>query len=177
MTIKTAVTLGTGAAVGFLFGLMTEQQAKERIVRQIRRKIFYALTGEEMPKKRNNGPVPKYRPVTYSQFYSRPVKKESVSDSEKQKDWFDMRAKLLCFETRDEAHEFYDELMKFVKDYGFLSVSDLCNKREVCCEYVWNKYGWQEEDIRGISIIGPYSGTEKPEKKYYILDMPGPKSI
>lgn len=75
MTVKTAVTLCIGAAVGFFFGMETDDRTKERVYMAIRKKIFRALTGEEMPDPPRKGHYYKYE-YQYAPYGSRIKKTE-----------------------------------------------------------------------------------------------------
>lgn len=64
MTVKSALILCTGVAIGFFIGMDVDAGTKERINNAIKKKIYHVLTGEDMPK------YPKH-PVSYSSYYKR----------------------------------------------------------------------------------------------------------
>ncbi|MBO6268832.1 MAG: hypothetical protein J6N19_06775 [Clostridium sp.] len=150
MTIKTAVTLTTGAAVGFLFGLSIDQKEKEKIVSNIRAKIFFALTGEKIPKKKQS--------VNYESHYS-------VKDAFEWQDAF-------CFESKEDCEDFIERAMKAASEYGEISVTDVCflNKNAPVCNYTWVKYGWRQKDIETWKVIKvPYRLNTDPKYQYKVL--------
>lgn len=168
MTIKTAVTLGTGAAVGFLFGLTIDEDTKERIASKIKRKIFYVLTGEQMPDKharRSKDPVLDSR-ITYASYNK---------DTEPIQSWKNLSKDILMFETREEAQEFFNNIEHMAEEYGTVSIADICELKNVPCKYIWLKYGWTYKDLKENSGI---AGPEKwIEKKIFRLVLPLPKII
>ena len=119
MTIKTAVTLVMGAAVGFLFGLETSEKTKERIVSSIKGKIFYALTGEKMPQKK---PVVTYGGVNYANF------RKAENDVLKY-DWNKIKKDIFEFENHEDAEKFLSEMLLYAENFGTVSIVEACSAR------------------------------------------------
>ena len=74
MTVKSTLVLCAGAAIGFFIGMDMDEKIKERISHAIKRKIFYALTGEEMPIKKTQYQPPNYSPYSYNKYYEKEQK-------------------------------------------------------------------------------------------------------
>jgi hypothetical protein len=141
MTIKTAVTLTSGAAVGFLFGMFVEDETKERIASNVRKKIFKWLTGENLPeKKKKYEPYKPYKPTTYA-TYSKP--KNSNDD--------DKNVIIRC-----KSKEEVDELIKFIKktltEYGSISKLDIYSFMGLHCDYSMDFYGWRDDITDQIRV-------------------------
>lgn len=165
MTIKTAVTLTTGAAVGFLFGLSLNQKEKEKIVSDIRGKIFFALTGEKIPKKK--------QPVNYKVHYSDYINRKPVKDTLEWQDAF-------YFESKEECEDFIERAMKAASEYGEISVTDVCflNKNAPVCDYTWVKYGWRQKDVETWKAIKvPFRLDLDPKYQYTVLVDTPPKCL
>lgn len=157
MTIKTAVSLATGAAVGFLFGLSINQKEKEKIVSDIRGKIFFALTGEKIPKKK--------QPVNYEAHYSDYINRKPVKDAFEWQDAF-------CFERKEDCEDFIEIAMKAASEYGNISVIDVChlNKNAPVCDYTWVNYGWRQKDVETWKAIKvPYRLNTDPKCQYKVV--------
>lgn len=148
MTIKTAVTLATGAAVGFLLGIGTSQDTREKIVSKIKGRIFYALTGERMPEKKK--PTPIYRPTPAST------------------EWKD----LFEFDSREKGEEFIERARKMTDEHKHVSVSDLYFMRGKNCDFTWDRYGWASDYVYAWTVCERPDATN-PKKKYWI-PTPGP---
>jgi len=142
MTIKTAVTLTTGAAVGFLFGISMSEKDKERIVSAIREKIFYALTGEKMPKK-------KYEVKRNYASYADSIKPKAI------KEWNDIKKDVLKFDTYEDAITFLNEIHNYIQNYKSISVSEIVMMRgsHYKLAYKWTSYGWTESDLERLDIL------------------------
>jgi len=139
MTIKTAVTLASGAAVGFLFGMFVEDETKERIVSNVRKKIFKWLTGENLPEKKKK--YEPYKPTTYA-TYSRP----------KNNDDDDSKNVVIRCKSKEEV----DELIKFIKktltEYGSISKLDIYLFMGLHCDYKMDFYGWRDDITDQIRV-------------------------
>lgn len=144
MRVTTAVTLATGAAVGFLFGLTVDADTKERIASAARRKIFYALTGEEMPI-RNRNPKPTSK-VGYQSFSDKQQRTEPI------RDWREFNIKLI-FDDYDGAAEFVQEMLDLAYNYKCVTCSDAAIAHNLKINYPFgSNYGWEAEDIRDWEI-------------------------
>lgn len=139
MTIKTAVTLATGAAVGFLFGLETDEKTKERIASAVRRKIFHVLGAEE-PKKYDA----KY--ANYSKYRPNHVKDKN--------DWLDYRekTKIFIFEDKSDADMVLNQITDLARGFKTVSVFDICYIRNKAVDREWNYYGWTEEEVMRADV-------------------------
>lgn len=136
MRVTTAVTLATGAAVGFLFGIGVDEKTKERIGSYVKGKIFYALTGEEMPKK------PPYKPMS---------------------NWHELKDKLFTFQSYEEAEKFLHEMIDIADNYVTVMLSDVFNSRGQHLGvpgYTWTRYGWQQEEVYTWSIKSVQGSTQ-----------------
>ena len=136
MTIKTAVALATGAAVGFLFGMGVEDKTKEKIVSCVKRKIYYALIGEEMPKKK-----PNYRPTTYASYCRKPKPVDEES-------W----RTIMTFGSHEEAEKYLKKIRKFVERENKISIYDAGINRGMYLDYSWDRYGWYDCEVEWWEI-------------------------
>ena len=165
MTIKTAVTLATGAAVGFLFGISMNEKEKEKIVSNIRAKIFFVLTGEKIQKKKP--------PVNYKVHYSDNIDRKPIKDAFEWQDAF-------CFESKEDSEDFIERSMKVASEYGSISVTDVCflNKNAPVCDYTWANYGWKQKEIETWKAIQvPYHLNKDPKCQYRVLVGMEPHSL
>lgn len=140
MRVTTALTLATGVAVGFIFGLTVDADTKERIASAARRKIFYALTGEEMPVK-NRNPKPKVK-VNYQAYSS---KQQGTSPI---RDWRELNSKLI-FDNYDGAAQFIKEMLDLANNHKYVTCSDAAIANNIKIDYRFgvDDYGWDAEDI------------------------------
>ncbi len=151
MHIKTAVTLGTGAAVGFLFGMFVTESTKEEIASKLKKKLYFALMGEEMPEKKP-GPV-KYEPGYYSKFYCKNAKYKDPSQ---------MVTNVIYCRDVKEAEETRKKILKYCKTYGKMSVLDLNLMLGKPCDYKWDSYGWTIDELFDKDLGCNISGFERP---------------
>lgn len=160
MRVTTAVTLATGAAVGFLFGLTVDADTKERIASKLRGKIYYALTGEEMPVKNYKHKTPDcvrhYNDIPKPEF-----------------DWIKLKEHL-TFDSRQKAFDFVKDMIGIAYNFKFVVVTDICEYFDIYNDYTWSHYGWTQDEVNQWKIrerIDP-SGKKKytvtvSEPKYY----------
>lgn len=139
MTIKTAVTLATGAAVGFLFGLEADEKTKERIASAVKRKIFHILGAEEPNKY-------EVKHTNYSKYKSSHVKDK--------KDWLDYRneTKIFIFEDKSDADRVLNQITDLARNFKTVSVFDICYIRNKAVDREWTYYGWTEEEIMKADV-------------------------
>lgn len=144
MRITTAVALATGAAIGFLFGVGTDADTKERISKAVKGKIFYAMTGEEMPV-RNWKPKPTNK-VSYQSFSNKQQGTAQITD------WWELNSKLV-FDDYDEAAQFINEMLDLANNYKYVTCSDVAFGHNLKIDYhLRTAYGWEAEDIRDWQI-------------------------
>lgn len=167
MTIKTAVSLATGAAVGFLFGLSINEKEKEKIVSNIRAKIFFALTGEEIQKKK--------QPVSYNAY------KVNYSDFNKPKqDDLDYKG-LFEFDSREDGEDFIKYVKEMARNYkvvSLLDIKDIYGHGRCRCDN-WRdyfNYGWTEEDIENWTVCKRPDSVIINRKQYWI-PVSNPKKL
>lgn len=140
MTIKTAVTLASGAAVGFLFGMFVEDETKERIVSNVRKKIFKWLTGENLPEKKKK--YEPYKPTTYT-TYSKP---KSNSDDD------DNKNVIIRCKSKEEVDELINFIKKTLTEFGSISKLDIYSFMGLTCDYKMDFYGWRDDITDQIRI-------------------------
>lgn len=167
MTIKTAVTLATGAAVGFLFGLGMNEKDREKIVSNIRGKIFFALTGEKIPKKK--------QPVSYKDY------KVNYSDFNKpEQDDLDYKG-LFEFDSLEDGEDFIKHAKEMARNYkvvSLLDIKDIYSHGRCRCDN-WRdyfNYGWQEEEIENWTVCKRPDSVIINRKQYWI-PVSNPKNL
>lgn len=160
MRVTTAVTLATGAAVGFLFGLTVDADTKERIASKVRRKIFYALTGEEMPVKNY-----KHKTPDGVRYYSDIPKPEF--------DWTKLKEHLK-FDSHEKASDFVEDMIGIASNYKFVAVTDICQYFGIYNDYRWSHYGWEQNEVDQWQIR---ERIDPSGKKKYIVMVSEPKYI
>lgn len=162
MRVMTAVTLATGAAVGFLFGLGVDEETKERIASKVRRKIFYALTGEEMPVK------------NYKHKTANCVHHYSDGDIPKPDfNWIKLKEHL-TFDSRKKASDFVEDMIGIASNYKFVAVTDICQYFGIYNDYMWSRYGWEQEEVDQWQIR---ERIDPSGKKKYTVTVSEPKYI
>lgn len=173
MAIKTAVSLATGAAVGFLFGLSINEKEKEKIVSNIRGKIFFALTGEKIPKKK--------QPVFYNAY------KVNYSDFNKPKQ-NDLDYKgLFEFDSLEDGEDFIKYVKEMARNYKIVSLLDIMSLLDIKDIYGHGKckcdnlrdyfdYGWTEEDIENW-IVCKRPDSVIINRKQYWIPVSDPKKL
>ena len=130
MTIKSGLLLGLGIGIGTIVGMGIGEDEKFKLINKAKRKIIFALTGEEWkPKKPPIGP----RYCNYSNI----------------KEW----ERPLMFNNQDDAINFLKEIRKYVENYRSISVHTLYMMRKMVIDYTWDAYGWRKEDIDKADII------------------------
>jgi hypothetical protein len=160
MRVTTAITLAAGAAVGFLFGVGTDADTKERITRAIKGKIFYAMTGEEMT-------VRNWKPKT-------PNRTHHYSDIPNPAfNWTELKEHLK-FDSRNKAFVFIKNMITIANDYKFVSVTDVYDYFGLYKEFIWSRYGWSLNDIKQWKIR---EQTDSSGKTSYIVTVSEPKCI
>lgn len=165
MHLKTAVTIVFGAAVGFFFGCCIPDEAKEKEIGRIKKKLIFLLTGEEWEKKKK--PVVSYtgRYKRYTDYCEPKAKPLST--------WSEIRQELLFFRHHDEAERFIGIIEKYFEEHPYMSVCDVCAIRDKHVDYTWDKYGWKLEDIL---VLDKKPLFEVDKSKYYVY-LPEPKLI
>lgn len=165
MHLKTAVTLISGAAVGFFFGCCIPDEAKEKEIGRIKKKLIFLLTGEEWEKKKK--PVVSYTGgyKRYTDYREPKVKTLST--------WSEIRQELLFFKRYDEAEQFIGRIEKYLEEHPYISVHSLCMMRDRYVDYTWDKYGWSHEDIL---VLDKKPLFEVDKTEYYVY-LPEPKMI
>lgn len=101
--------------------------------------LFY---GGEVHSNRRNGHRPTYRYKPKIQYDGR-IPPEDLN-------------KLLTFDSHSAAEIILADLQDLAKDYGTVTVADLCNLRPdtmVPNKFTFNKIGWKEADIAGLNPI------------------------
>lgn len=137
------------AAIGLLVGLSLEDDTKNRIVDDIKNRLYYKMmTGQEEHKPERVKPV-----MTYASYYNA----NKAKPEEEKESW----EKALKFDNYRKAADFRSRLKDFVSKYGTLSVFDLCKLREMSdstsdtysVSWEMDKYGWTEKMIVNESTI------------------------
>lgn len=171
MRVTTAATLAVGVAIGFLFGVGTDADTKERIARAVKEKIFYAITGEEMLV-RNWKPKPTNK-VSYQSFSNKPQGTAPI------RDWREFNSKLV-FDDYDGAAEFIKEMLDLANNCKCVTCSDAAIAHNLKIDYrIGPAYGWEAKDIRDWEIceikrnsilLGHHIGQ-------YIVNVNEPKNL
>lgn len=135
------------AAIGLLVGLSLEDDTKDRIVDDIKNRLYYKMmTGQEEHKPERAKPV-----MSYASYYNK------KPEEKKDESW----KKALKFDTYREAVTFLSRIKDLASQYGTLSIYDLCKLREWSdpnsetygVGWEMNKYGWTEKMITNESTI------------------------
>lgn len=160
MQIKTAFAIGTGITVGVLIGMRVSDDTKCKIFGKIRKKLIYALGGEE---KKN---YTTFRNPTYHTTY------KNYASVSKEKDQGKKRVdipdqELLKFDDYKSAVECLAMMKYRTANSGVVSVHDLARFRGKSLDYTWDAYGWRECDLIDIDV--PSMVEEK-----YVLNLPRP---
>lgn len=152
MRVTTAVSLMTGAAVGFLFGMGVDDKTKEKIASCVKRKMFYALTGEKMPEKKPIGKV----------YYDRYRKEEIKMPF----DWEEMKKKMFEFKSVSQAHGFIARMNELARNFKTVSIYEVCCDRDLPYLNYYFDYGWDENETDEWDVLEKLNidGT----KRYYV---------
>ena len=157
MQIKTAFAIGSGIAIGVIFGMCISEDTKCRILGKVRKNLIYALGGEEK-KKYTTFRNPTYH-TTYAS-YSRPDYNQKYQGRQR----VDIpEPELLEFDNYESADKCVGQIINFI--------CDLAHMRERVLDYKGDVYGWTKDDFVGQEkCIYNVSGK-------YVLDIPRPKLI
>lgn len=154
MTIKTAVTLVLGAAVGFFAGMSVEEDTKYAAINKVKGKLIFLLTGEKWPRKN-----------------------PTVGGFVNNTDWHTFEMENFKFDTMDGARKFITDIHNEVERYGTITVTeayDLMKKEKKLLDYTWSKYYWDKNDIITAAITGPH--MEKCRcKTFYCVQITRPR--
>lgn len=141
MQLKTYLSIGTGIAVGVIFGMGVSEKTKSQVLTKVKKKIVEALTGEKWEPKRYAPP----KRTTYASYYNR---KDDENQESNYSDSCDQIQKLLEFDSEDEAKDILERMKQFVNSYKVMTVCDLANMRGKHIDYTWDVYGWEREDLK-----------------------------
>ena len=142
MQLKTYLSIGTGIAVGVIFGMGVSEKTKTQVLTKVKKKIVEALTGEKWEPKRYEPP----KRTTYASYCAKPkveIKKD-ILDSD------DSSIKtMLLFETQQEAKNTILKMDEYLNKAhrDVLSVTDLAWIRGRTVDYTWDNYGWTKEEV------------------------------
>ena len=165
MQIRTALAIGSGIAIGVIFGMSVSEDTKCKILGKVRKNLIYALGGEE---KKN---YTTFRNPTYHKTYvsySRPDYNQKYQGRQR----VDIPdPKLLEFDDYESADKCVGQIENFIDAFNALSICDLAHMRERVLDYKWDVYGWTKEDFIGQEKC-IYNVNGK-----YVLDIPRPKLI
>ena len=172
MNIKTAVHLAIGVGIGFfIFG---KDDDKEKVIRFIKNKLKWLLYADNDKCEFKPNATVKYNgamgPITYTQMPKR--EKNFESDD---KYW----ETLLQFETKDEADQCLERIIKRLDNYGYLTVHELAIVRNRVCDYTWDAYGWMikvDSNISATKLQVLYMQTS-PYYKRYIIPLGEPRYL
>lgn len=148
MQLKTYLSIGTGIAVGVIFGMGVSEKTKSQVLTKVKKKIVEALTGEKWEPKRYAPP----KRTTYASYYAKPkveIKKDILNSD-------DSTIKtILLFETQQEAK---DTILRMDEYFThsvvlFLSVHDLAWMRGRPIDYTWDNYGWTKEEVDEARVV------------------------
>lgn len=143
MQIKTAVAIGTGFAIGVIFGMNVSDNEKEKFARFIKKKLIFALTGEKWE--------PKKKTVNYNRNYYKTYK-----ELKKEKEYKPIisEKELLACESEIDAELLLTDLTGYVETYGTVSVVDLAFMQGKTVDFTWNRYYWTKDDILNGYVKG-----------------------
>ena len=158
--IRTALAIGSGIVIGVILGMGVSEDTKCKILGKIRKKLIYALGGED---KKN---YTAFRNPTYHGTYASYVK--NAKKEPKKIDIPDQD--LLKFDSYDEAEECVNAIEIQIMRFKCFTVIDLAHYRNRALDYAWDAYGWEMEDLKGRIDITKISGK-------FILDLPRPKLL
>lgn len=164
MQIKTALAIGAGVTIGVIFGMGVSEDTKCRLFGKIRKKLIYALGGEEK-KTYAAFKGPKHY-TTYADYNKKYNEKEQAKRRVDIPD-----RKLLEFESRDSANRCLGEIEEHIKTFGYLSVHELACMREIALDYTWDSYGWRKEDLYQIDSDPIFRDDASG---LFLLNMPRP---
>lgn len=137
MQIRTGIVLGLGIGIGTVIGMGINEDTKIKLANEVKKKIIFALTGEEWkPKKPLENVANKAK---YHKFYE-----------EKRKELFSEN--LLKFDDINSADTTLDMMKDIAEIYGVISVHELAGLRTMSVGYEWDKYGWSEEDLKNAYV-------------------------
>lgn len=160
MQIRTALAIGSGIAIGVIFGMGVSEDTKCKVLGKVRKKLIYALGGEEK-KNYTTFRNPTYH-TTYAS-YAKNAKKEPKKVDIPDQD-------LLKFDSYDEAEECVGSIENIIENFKCFTVTDLARQRNRTLDYTWDAYGWEIEDLKGRIDINKINGK-------FILDLPRPKLL
>ena len=169
MQIKTAIAIGTGVVIGTFIGMGVDEDKKIRIINQFKKKLIYAMTGEEWKPKMYVPSKDPHRRTTYSDIYKtkNPENKESNVDD----DGYRFIENLLTFDDEIQANDIKNGLKELLNEYGYFTVTDVALSRGKDIDFRWKDYGWTNTMIQdGIIMILSI------DKKYVIV-LPNPKLL
>lgn len=164
MQIKTALAIGSGIAIGVIFGMGVSEDTKCKVLGKIRNKLIYMLGGEV---KKN--PATRSHPTYYTTYKeSNPFERRDIPDK-----------KLTLFKTEEEAQKCFDEMIKLTEAFKTCSVHDLAKIRGKSLDYTWDNYGWDNVSLSFAEIdevIGDDPLQEDNEEQYKLV-LPKPKLL
>ena len=142
MQLKTYLSIGTGIAIGAIFGMGVSEKTKSQVLTKVKKKIIEALTGEKWEPKRYEPP----KRTTYASYYSRKDNENRESEYSNERD--QIIQKLLEFDNENEAKDILEQMKQFADSYKVMSVCDLANMRGKHIDNTWDVYGWEQEAIK-----------------------------
>lgn len=107
--------------------------------------------------------------VSYGNFYQR--SESSIRDRDDRRPVQNNKAKEcnfgdIIFETKSEAEDVLSAMDDLVKDYGSVSIAELCEMTRLPSQFTDNNYGWT--DMRQAKVIAARDGfmIELPKPEY-----------
>ncbi len=158
MQIKTGLTLAAGIGIGMLVGMSTSIDTRDKCIQGIKRKIVFALTGEEWPVKKHKNDI------EYNSKHSNKSSYKVVI-----KDWITIVNEILRYDDEDKANSFINKVIEYAEKSGIteISVSDLVRLCGKLCDYSWDKYGWTLDEFRNGAYTMRFEDYK--EKPYVVL--------
>ena len=161
MQIKTGFAIGTGMVIGLFWGMNVSEETKTRIMNGFKKKLIFALTGEEWNPKTPN------EHTTYTTKYSDYFRKSY--DDEKKRKMLKFVNEIMTFDTELDANEVLSKMKLLVKAYGYISINDVAimRKMNVNLNCLYDSYGWTKNTILTGSRV--HKITCDGEDKWKIL--------
>jgi hypothetical protein len=140
MQIKTAIAIGSGVVIGTMIGMCVDEDKKIKLIDRLKKKLIYAMTGEEWKPKKCDPYKPSY--TSYNGLYKEKVQKKKKDDEFTASLLLNY---LLTFETYELASDFLLECKKYLDTYNHISVHDLAMMANKHVNYTWDAYGWTKK--------------------------------
>ena len=173
LQIRTAIAIGTGIAIGTVIGMGVSEDTKIEIVNKFKKRLIYALTGEEWKPKKYNPAKDPYR-TSYSTYGGR---YKTKTPEKKENNIYDDNCRfiesLLTLNDEIQENDIKNGLEALLNEYGYFSIEDIALARgKPIIDHFWGKYGWTNSMITDEIVV-----ISSIDKKEYVIVLPDPKYL